>query len=153
VQSADACEENGLEVVPLPGSVREQCRARAPQLADWVGNPVDQSILAGSGLSSNGLLQLMIESGEYDLAIANVGEDWFFGRPDAGERLRHACTRLAAIATQSEMPVAVVLGATENPIAWQRELVDAIRDELVAAGVAVYPSVERAAWTLGHLTP
>ncbi len=151
VQSADACEENGLEVVPLPETVREQCRARAPQLADWVGNPVDQSILAGSGLSSNGLLQLMLESRVYDLAIANVGEDWFFGRPEAGERLRHACTRLAAIATESRVPVAVVLGATENPIHWQRELVDAVRDELVGAGVAVYPSVERAAWALGRL--
>jgi acetyltransferase len=151
VQSADACEENGLEVVRLPDSVREQCRERAPQLADWLGNPVDQSILAGSGLSSNGLLQLMLESGDYDLAIANVGEDWFFGRPDAAERLRHACTRLAAIATGSQAPVAVVLGPTENPIAWQRELVDAVRDEFVLAGVAVYPTVERAAWALGQL--
>lgn len=151
VQSADACEENGLDVVPLPAAVREQCRVRAPQLAEWVGNPVDQSILAGSGLSSNGLLQLMLESGEYDLAIANVGEDWFFGRPEAGARLRHACERLASIAAQSAIPVAVVLGATENPIGWQRELVDAVREAFVVAGVAVYPSVERAAWTLGRL--
>ena len=151
VQSADACEENGLEVVPLPESVREQVRERAPQLANWVGNPVDQSILAGAGVSSNGLLQMMLESGEYDLAIANVGEDWFFGRPEAGERLRHACNRLQAIATGSGKPVAVVLGPTENQIAWQRELVDSVRDEFVAAGVAVYPSVERAAWALGRL--
>ncbi len=152
VQSADACEENGLEVRPLPDAVREQVRERAPQLADWVGNPVDQSILAGAGVSSNGLLQMMLESGEYDLAIANVGEDWFFGRPEAGERLRHACNRLQAIATGSGKPVAVVLGPTENQIAWQRELVDSVRDEFVGAGVAVYPSVERAAWTLGALT-
>ncbi|MEX1102634.1 MAG: hypothetical protein WED87_00180, partial [Dehalococcoidia bacterium] len=151
VQSADACEENGLDVVPLPESVREQVRERAPQLADWVGNPVDQSILAGAGVSSNGLLQMMLESGEYDLAIANVGEDWFFGRPEAGERLRHACTRLAAIATGAGKPVAVVLGPTENQIQWQRELVDAVRDEFVSAGVAVYSSVERAAWALGRL--
>jgi acyl-CoA synthetase (NDP forming) len=125
VQSADACEENGLEVVPLPDAVLAQAREKAPQLAEWVGNPVDQSILAGSGLSSNGLLQLMLESDAYDLAIANVGEDWFFGRPDAEGRLRHACTRLAAIATGSGKPVAVVLGPTENQIAWQRKLVDA----------------------------
>jgi acyl-CoA synthetase (NDP forming) len=152
VQSADACEENGLDVVPLPDAVREQVRERAPQLADWVGNPVDQSILAGAGVSSNGLLQMMLDSGEYDLAIANVGEDWFFGRPEAGERLRHACNRLQAIATGSGKPVAVVLGPTENQIAWQRELVDSVRDDFVAAGVAVYPSVERAAWALGRLT-
>ncbi|MDZ7727952.1 MAG: hypothetical protein U5Q44_07030 [Dehalococcoidia bacterium] len=95
VQSADACEENGLEVLPLPQGVLEKVGERAPQLAGWVANPVDQSILAGSGLSSNGLLELMLQSGQYDMAIANVGEDWFFGRPDADSRLRHACERLA----------------------------------------------------------
>ncbi len=49
VQSADACEENGLELVALPDAIRTRVRERAPMLADWIGNPVDQSILAGSG--------------------------------------------------------------------------------------------------------
>jgi hypothetical protein len=151
VQSADTCEENGLTVAPLPATVRDQVRARAAPLADWIGNPVDQSILAGSGLSSNGLLELMLANGAYDLAIANVGEDWFFGRPDADERLRHACGRLAAIVAASPKPVAVVLGATESAVAWQRQLIDDIRDEFVAKGVAVFPTVERAAFVLGQL--
>lgn len=151
VQSADACEEQGLAVEPLADALRERVRERAPQLADWVGNPVDQSILAGSGLSSNGLLQMMIESGDYDLAIANVGEEWFFGRPDAESRLRHACERLIGIATGSPIPVAVVLGATETREAWQRELVDSIRDQFVDASVAVFPTPERAALALGQL--
>lgn len=151
VQSADACEENGLEVVPLPMAVREQVRTKAPGLADWIANPVDQSILAGSGLSSNGLLELMLASPEYDAAIANVGEDWFFGRPDGDERLRHACGRLAAIVVASPKPVAVVLGPTETAVDWQRELVDSVRDELVAKGAAVFPTVERAAAVMGRL--
>jgi acyl-CoA synthetase (NDP forming) len=151
VQSADACEENGLVVLPLADALRERVRERAPQLADWIGNPVDQSILAGSGLSSNGLLQMLVESGDYDLAIANIGEEWFFGRPDAESRLRHACDRLVAIVKESPIPVAVVLGATETRKAWQRQLVDSIRDGFVDAGVAVYPTPERAAWALGRL--
>ncbi len=151
VQSADACEENGMSVLPLPDPLRDQVRERAPKLADWVGNPVDQSILAGSGLSSNGLLQMMIDSGHYDLAIANVGEDWFFGRPDAESRLRHACERLTSIVQASPLPVAVVLGATENRVPWQRELVDSVRDAFIDAGVAVYPTPERAAFALGRL--
>jgi acetyltransferase len=153
VQSADACEENGLTVVPLPIDVREKVRERAPQLADWVGNPVDQSILAGSGLSSNGLLELMLASDAYDAAIANVGEDWFLGRPDADERLRHACARLATIANGSAKPVAVVLGPTETPNPEHRALLDSVRDDFVAAGVAVYSSVERAAFATGRLAP
>lgn len=153
VQSADACEENGLTVVALPSDVREKVRERAPQLADWVGNPVDQSILAGSGLSSNGLLELMLESPVYDLAIANVGEDWFFGRPDAGDRLKHACNRLAEICERSAKPVAVVLGPTETNNPEHRQLVDEVRDGFTGRGIAVYPTVERAAFALGRLAP
>ena len=48
--------------------------------------------------------------------IANIGEDWFFGRPDAPERLRHACNRLTAVIKASAKPVAVVLGATETTV-------------------------------------
>jgi acetyltransferase len=151
VQSADAAEENGFTVVPLPDAVRERVREKAPQLAEWVGNPVDQSILAGSGLSSNGLLELMLESDAYDLAIANVGEDWFFGRPDAGERLKHACNRLAQVCEKSSKPVAVVLGATETSNREHRQVVDDVRDDFAAREIAVYPSVERAAFALGRL--
>lgn len=151
VQSADACEESGLEVLPLPDGVRARVREKAPGLADWIGNPVDQSILAGSGLSSNGLLELMLESGEYGCAIANVGEDWFLGRPDADERLRHACNRLAAIAKGASVPVAVVLGPTETQNPEHRALIDSVRDAFVASGAAVYGSVERAAFVLGGL--
>lgn len=151
VQSADAAEENGFTVAPLPEDVRERVREKAPQLADWVGNPVDQSILAGSGLSSNGLLELMLESPAYDVAIANVGEDWFFGRPDAAERLKHACNRLAQICERSSKPVAVVLGPTETGNAEHRAIVDRVRDDFSARGIAVYASVERAAFALGRL--
>lgn len=151
VQSADACEENGLTIVPLPEAVRDKVRARAPQLADWIGNPVDQSILAGSGLSSNGLLELMLADEAYDLAIANVGEDWFFGRPDAGERLTHACDRLAAVIHATTKPVVVVLGATETTNREHRALIDGIRDRFAEAGIAVFPSIERAAFALGRL--
>jgi hypothetical protein len=112
---------------------------------------VDQSILAGSGLSSNGLLELMVESGHYDLAIANVGEDWFFGRPDAGDRLKHACNRLAAICESAAIPVAVVLGPTETPNREHRALVDEVRDSFTERGIAVYPTIERAAMALGRL--
>lgn len=151
VQSADACEENGLTIVPLPEAVRERVRARAPQLADWIGNPVDQSILAGSGLSSNGLLELMLADDAYDLAIANVGEDWFFGRPDAAERLTHACERLIAVIDGTPKPVGVVLGATETTNREHRTLIDGIRDRFAEAGIAVFPSIERAAFAFGHL--
>jgi acyl-CoA synthetase (NDP forming) len=153
VQSADACEENGLRIVPLPATVRDRVRDRAPALADWVGNPVDQSILAGSGLSSNALLEMMLADTAYDAGIANVGEDWFFGRPDAEDRLQHACNRLAALIAATPKPVAVVLGTTETANPRYRALADSVRDSLIAKGCAIFPTVERAAWVLGQLAP
>ncbi len=153
VQSADACASQGLTLPPLPADVRERVAEQAPALADWVRNPVDQSILAGSGLSANGLLALMARSGAYDLGIANVGEEWFLGRPRAEERLRHACARLRETIAEAPIPIAVVLGATEMTLVWQRELIDSVRDELIEGGLAVFPTVERAAFALGRLAP
>ncbi|MCY3882132.1 MAG: CoA-binding protein [Chloroflexi bacterium] len=153
VQSADACAAQELALPPLPADVRERVAERAPTLADWVRNPVDQSILAGSGLSANGLLAMMAGSGAYDAGIANVGEEWFLGRPEAEGRLRHACTRLREAIEASPIPVAVVLGATEMTVGWQRELIDSVREELIEMGLAVFPTVERAALALGRLAP
>ena len=153
VQSADACAEQGLALPPLPADVRERVAERAPALADWLRNPVDQSILAGSGLSANGLLAMMAASGGYDIGIANVGEEWFLGRPEAESRLRHACTRLREAVGASPVPIAVVLGATEMTVDWQRALIDSVRDDLIEAGLAVFPTVERAAFALGRLAP
>jgi acyl-CoA synthetase (NDP forming) len=150
VQSADACEENGLALPGLPAAVRDRVREKAPMLADWVRNPVDQSILAGSGLSSNALLEMMLADDAYDFGIANVGEDWFFGRPDTAERLAHACRRTAAIARASVKPVAVVLGPTETVNAEHRTAVDQVRDLFTTEGIAVFPTIERAAWAIGR---
>ena len=93
----------------------------------------------------------MLASDAYDVAIANIGEDWFFGRPDAEDRLTHACNRLTAMIQAATVPVAVVLGATETMNPRYRALVDSVRDGFTTAGIAVYPSVERAAWAIGRL--
>jgi len=93
----------------------------------------------------------MLQSEAYDFGIANVGEDWFFGRPDAADRLNHACNRLAAIAKASAKPVAVVLGPTETVNPEHRGAVDTVRDSFAAQGIAVFPSVERAAWMMAQL--
>ena len=53
----------------------------------------------------------------------------------------------------SKKPVSVVLGATETNVDWQRVCIDAIRDDFVAKGIAVFPTVERAAFVAGRLAP
>jgi acyl-CoA synthetase (NDP forming) len=150
VQSADACEDEGLTVAPLPDEMRDALRQRAPALWDWVGNPVDQSILAGGAISGAQMLEMMAQSPHFDLLIANVGEDWILGRPDAEERLRHLVGRLLEVAGRTAKPLAFVLGPADSPDEGRRRVVEEARTRLVGAGVAVYPSVERAAWALGR---
>jgi hypothetical protein len=77
--------------------------------------------------------------------IANIGEDWILGRPDAEERLRHVTERFIQVAGRVSKPLAFVLGPAEWPEEWRRRLVEAARERLVGAGLAVYPSIERAA--------
>ena len=145
VQSADACEEAGLTIVPLPEEIRERLRERAPLLWDWVENPVDQSILAGGGVSGVQVLEMMAASPSFDLLIANIGEDWILGRPDAEARLRHVTERLIQVAGGVSKPLAFVLGPAEWPEQWRRRLVEEAHDRFVGARLAVYPSIERAA--------
>jgi acyl-CoA synthetase (NDP forming) len=145
VQSADVCEEAGLAVPKLPPAIREALRVQAPQLADWVDNPVDQSILAGSGVSGARILEMMLESDAFDALIANVGEDWVLGRPDAIERMAHLVDRFAAIGVKSTKPMAFVLGPADSMDETKWRAVSGGQQRLTDARLAVYPSVDRAA--------
>ena len=150
VQAADACTEQGLAVPPLSDDIRRQLRERAPALWDWIGNPVDQSILAGASVSGAAILQMMIESPEYDLLVANIGEDWVLGRPDFARRLSHIVERFVEIGRRSPKAVAFVLGAADSPDEERWRAVEGARSALVEAELAVFPTVERAAWALGR---
>ncbi len=152
VQSADVCEEAGLAVPKLPAAIREALREKAPQLADWVDNPVDQSILAGSGVSGARILEMMLESDAFDALIANVGEDWVLGRPDAIERMAHLVDRFAAIGVKSTKPMAFVLGPADSMDETKWRAVSGGQQRLTDARLAVYPSVDRAAAAVARFT-
>jgi acyl-CoA synthetase (NDP forming) len=149
VQSADACVEQGLDVPALPDAIRMQLKERSP-LWDWIGNPVDQSILAGTGAGTSGasILEMMMESTEFDLLIANVGEDWVLGRPDFARRLEHIVARFVEIGLRCEKPLAFVLGPADSPDEARWRAVENARSQLVEAHLAVFPTVERAAVVL-----
>ncbi len=126
VLTADLCEELGLSVPPLPDDVERKVAEKAPDLAGWVTNPVDQSILAGSGLGGAQVLEWLDESPEIDLLVANVGEPWAFGRPNAETIVPRVTERFVQVAAKTSKPFAVVLGPSDYP------------DEApLAAGVAV----------------
>ncbi len=144
VLTADLCEEVGLSVPPLPAAIEAKVAERAPDLAGWVTNPVDQSILAGSGLGGGQLLEWFDENQEIDLLLANMNEAWAFGRPNAADGLLRVADRFAKIAQATKKPFAVALGPSDYSDEARWRLISEARDRLVEAKVAVFPSVERA---------
>jgi len=150
VLTADLCEELGLSVPPLPQDVERRIAEKAPDLTGWVTNPVDQSILAGSGLGGTQVLEWMDESPGIDLLLASVGEAWALGRPNAEALLARIPERFIQVGTRTGKPLAVVLGPADYADEELRRLVSGAREKLVGAGLALFPSVERAVRALAR---
>ncbi len=153
VLTADLCEELGLAVPPLPADIEAKVAERTPDLAGWLTNPVDQSILAGSGLGGGRILEWFDESPEIDLLLANMNEAWAWGRPNAEEILPRIADRFVGVGERTRKPFAVVLGPSDYAEEDRWRLVSDMRERLAGAGLAVYPSVERAVRALAaHAT-
>ena len=151
VLTADLCEELGLSVPPLPDDVERRIAEKAPELAGWITNPVDQSILAGSGVGGTQVLEWLDESPGIDLLLANVGEAWALGRPNAEALLARIPERFVQVGTRTHKPLAVVLGPADYADEGLWRLVSGAREKLTGAGLALFPSVERAVRALARL--
>jgi acyl-CoA synthetase (NDP forming) len=144
VLTADLCDELGLIVPPLPRDVEQKIGEQAPDLAGWITNPVDQSILAGSGVGGTRVLEWMDESPDIDLLLANVGEAWALGRPNAEALLARIPERFVQVGARTAKPLAVVIGPADYSDEKLWRLVSEAREKLVEANLALFPSVERA---------
>jgi len=79
VMSADICEEAGLTVPPMPHAIREELRKKAPEIWDWVGNPIDISIMGAVSVGFAEIIRelprLMAGSPHFDFLIAEFSDD------------------------------------------------------------------------------
>ena len=153
VLAADQCEEAGLTTPPLTERIQEHIGRKAPDLVGWLTNPVDQSIVAGSGVSGAEILALMNEDPQYDALIGILGEPWALGRPNAEQIVRRVAQRFCEIGREARKPIAIVVGPADYGEEWQWRLLWEARQELVAAGMAVFPTVESAIWALSRFLP
>jgi acyl-CoA synthetase (NDP forming) len=151
VLTADLCEELGLSVPPLPEDVERKVGEKAPDLVGWVTNPVDQSILAGSGLGGAQVLEWLDESPGIDMLVGNIGEPWAFGRPDPERIIDRVAERFSQVAQRTQKPFAVVMAPSDYADEAQWRAVSRARERMVEAGVALFPSVERAVGTLARM--
>jgi len=73
VLAADQCEEAGLDVIPLPQSIREELKSQGIQIWDWINNPADFSISMGDNdFNAQQLLKSMAMHPDFDIIISTV---------------------------------------------------------------------------------
>jgi acyl-CoA synthetase (NDP forming) len=79
VMSADICEEAGLKVPPMPDEIRDKLKIKAPEIWDWIGNPIDISIMGAVSVGFAEILKelprLMAGSPQFDFLIGEFSDD------------------------------------------------------------------------------
>jgi len=148
VLAGDQCEEVGLDVIPLPAEIREELKSNNIPIWDWIGNPADMSITAGSGITGSNMLQMMARNKNFDLLILNITEGAPSTKEEIISRLRNEVESYIKTKKESLKPLLVVveeksLGVDDYDI-WVREL-SATRTKLLAVNTPLYPSIGRAA--------
>jgi len=121
-----------------------------PHAWDWVGNPVDGSIIGQGPFGAADVIEMMAASPAYDAIIANVHVEYMLTRPD-GEKLFHeTIDRFKRLGAESGKATMLVMGEPESREERRRRAVMRARKELVAAGAAVYPDMDRATRAMGR---
>jgi acyl-CoA synthetase (NDP forming) len=150
VLSADQCEESGLEVVDLPEEIRNFLASKEPRLANWLGNPIDLSIIFGN-VNYLDILHKMYQHPDFDLIIANIGLEVvnFQNQQIAEKYLNMETNDYLNIERLKLKPMLFVLFNHEIGSSclddWCFNKVFELRERLVSAGMPVFASVRRAA--------
>lgn len=152
VIAAEGCEEAGLDVIPLPQDMRAEMKARGVTVWDWVSNPVDVSIIGGSGITDLDMLHLMARHQDFDLLLVNFNE-WVMITLSTDDRYAAAMKvqpgNYIALKERYGKPLLIVMGerglTPEMHEDWHWKALAEARARLMAAGIPLYPTVERAA--------
>jgi len=152
VIAAEGCEEAGLDVIPLPQDMRAEMKARGVTVWDWVSNPVDVSIIGGSGITDLDMLHLMARHPDFDLLLVNFNE-WVMITLSTDDRYATAMKmqpgNYIALKERYGKPLLIVMGerglTPEMYEDWHWKALAEARGKLMAAGIPLYPTIERAA--------
>jgi len=151
VIAAEECEESGLEVIPIPQDMRKELKDRGVNIWDWISNPVDLSIVAGSGVTDIDMLHLMGKHPAFDILMANVNE-WVFMTLASDERflgMKNQVKNHISLRDTYPKPFVVIFGErgviTGEQDNWRWKVIAEAREELIGAGMATFPTFRRAA--------
>jgi acyl-CoA synthetase (NDP forming) len=152
VIAAESCEEAGLDVAPLPQDMREEMKARGVTIWDWISNPVDVSIIGGSGMTDLDMLHLMAKHPDFDLLMVNINE-WVMMTLSTDDRFKMAMPGQAknylSVKEKYGKPFLVVVGergvTAEQYDDFHWKSIAEARSILINGGMPIYPTVEQAA--------
>jgi acyl-CoA synthetase (NDP forming) len=155
VLNADECEESGFDVIPLPQSVREQIRQKAPTIGNWVTNPVDTSIMKDSGITNVEVLTMMARHPDFDFLIGQITEATPSGQKDYTAEIMAEYETYTQIFKANLKPIVVILANASLGITeisnWRWQLLGKMRTGLVNDKIPHFPNVSRAARTIKEL--
>ena len=143
VLSADDCESAGLIVPQFPLEVRQRLREFTPEAGTSVRNPVDSSPVVALNIQYfSRTLELVALSGVVDSLIVYLyAEIPLYA--DMPHLLQQHAEAIVQAAKDFGKPLAVVLATSGAPRA--ANMVFEAQQTCLRAGVAVYPSIGRAA--------
>ena len=148
VLAADQCEKAGLNVVPLPVEIREELKSKGIPIWDWIGNPIDVSIVGGF-VSAIDVLKMMAKNQNFDIMIGMISEDAPSGKEGMILRMRSDVKGYIELKKESSKPLLVVVGekgsGIKNHNHWRWRMLSEARTKLLAANIPVYPTIGRAA--------
>jgi acyl-CoA synthetase (NDP forming) len=150
VESADICNEAGLDVAPLTPEIRDTLKEKLPNTWDWVGNPVDVSILDWRRNEAMEVIRVLAASPSYDLVLANARFIEHAAMRDDGEQIvRGAIDTLKGLAGHGKATM-LVLGPAESHDERRHQAVNIAHEEFARSRIATYPDIERAARAMGR---
>ena len=159
VLSADAWEEAGFSLVPLPPQVEEGIKKALPELWwGWLRNPVDFSIFPKEAFGTDlggSILRMMAQSSHFDLLIANIAIGGPFSTIELAAILERQIQDIIDVKREGTKPMAVVLNTGTlnigdfDDLRW-RCLAEQ-KANLIAAKIPVYSTADQAAGALIRL--
>ncbi|MDY6844122.1 MAG: CoA-binding protein [Thermodesulfobacteriota bacterium] len=159
VAAADACEQAGLEIHPLPSTLQEQLKAFIPPVGTSIRNPID----VGSPMPPLEVAQKALEIAASDqkvqtLIATQALHTFLSGNPgvfaDRGENFVQDSLRLPLdVRDKYGKPIVLVLsiGSTEIEMVKEEKMRREFRDFYFKHGIPVYPTLERAAASVARV--
>jgi len=154
IVAAEEFEANGLTMPSFPTDLVTSLK---PVVGDgWylMKNPIDASIVAEAGIGYTrigAMMKLMANHPLYHILCWDLGE-WRPNGPEEAALYRSMVDVLIATHHEITKPLAAVLRPADHLHEWRWRLAMETQQQCARQGLAIFPSVTRAAVALGKLT-